>query len=102
MKCGYCGVDLKKAFHIDHVIPHRNGGGCMPSNLLACCAPCNLLKNVLSLEQFRREISYQAERAYKYSVNFRTALRFDQVKVERKPIVFYFEKIGLEFKTRTI
>lgn len=93
-KCGYCGCELGKRFHIDHIEPFaKQSSTCDDSNLMAACIPCNLFKSMLSLGQFRREISYQAERAYKTSVNFRTALRFKQIKVKAKPIVFYFETI---------
>ena len=55
--CGYCGIDLGKKFHIDHVEPFAVSENCGNSNLMAACAPCNLFKSMLSLEQFRREIS---------------------------------------------
>ncbi|MCK4823831.1 HNH endonuclease [bacterium] len=93
-KCGYCGINLGKRFHIDHIMPFANQNStCDDDNLMAACVPCNLFKSMLSLEQFRREISYQAERAHKTSVNFRTAFRFKQIKIKRTDIVFYFEKL---------
>lgn len=100
--CGYCGIDLKKKFHIDHMDAFaRTGSTCDEDNLMAACVPCNLFKSMLDLEQFRREISYQAERAFKYSVNFRMAFKFKQVRIKPTPIVFYFEKLeNCEIKVR--
>lgn len=98
MKCGYCGVDLPKRFHIDHVVPFRsNKGSCDQLNLMAACPKCNNFKSILSVEQFRRELSYQSERAFKRSVNFRMAHKYGQIKLTPHDIVFYFEKLGLSY-----
>ena len=94
-KCGYCGIDLPKVFHIDHVNPKFRRGSCDQENLMAACPQCNNFKSVLTLEQFRRELSYQAERSFKYSVNVRMAHKFKQLKFTPNDIVFYFESIGL-------
>jgi 5-methylcytosine-specific restriction endonuclease McrA len=115
-KCWYCGCELVKGWHADHVEPiirdfdivrdnsdsqftHKtvnNGKSLNPhldklDNLVPSCAPCNLFKSTFSIEGFRMEISYQVERARKSSVNFRTAERFGQISIESKPIVFWFE-----------
>ena len=94
-RCGYCGVKLGK-FHIDHIVPISCAQGSNEmKNLLAACPPCNNLKNTFTLEEFRKEIQAQASRANKYSVNFRTALRFKQIVFPAlpRPIKFYFEEI---------
>ena len=39
--CAYCG---KEATTVDHIIPHSLGGDDHPSNLVACCRPCNSSK----------------------------------------------------------
>lgn len=96
-RCGYCGVGLGKKFHIDHVVAFIENQNCDTSNLLASCIPCNLFKSCLSLEQFRREIGKQSERAFKTSVNFRTAYRFKQIKITLSPIIFYFETLGIKY-----
>lgn len=97
-RCGYCGIDLGEKFHIDHIEPFVSPyASCKVENLMASCVPCNLFKSCLTLEQFRREVSYQAERNIKNSVNARTALRFGQIKITRSPIVFYFEKMESEW-----
>lgn len=111
-KCAYCGCDLlEKGWHADHVEPvlrvidfdassrrlvatgelyHPKND--KENNLYPACAPCNLFKTTFSLEQFRKQIAEQVNRARLYSVNFRTAERFGQVKLTEAPVVFWFEK----------
>ncbi|SKA79392.1 hypothetical protein SAMN03097719_3232 [Pantoea ananatis] len=115
-RCAYCGCELpEKGWHADHVEaalrkwefgPRRQDGtrrtiatgehwrpeNDVMENLFPACAPCNLFKATFSLEGFREQIAEQAERARQYSVNFRTAERFGQVKVTTSPIVFWFER----------
>ncbi|EOV0647684.1 HNH endonuclease [Cronobacter turicensis] len=115
-RCAYCGCELpEKGWHADHVEPvHRKleideearsngkwrlkqtGEFYLPhndklENLFPACAPCNLFKSVFDIEEFRRQIAFQAGRALKTSVNFRTAERFGLVRVIDKPVVFWFE-----------
>jgi 5-methylcytosine-specific restriction endonuclease McrA len=91
--CAYCGCEIVwSAFQVDHIIPKQSGGSDDLENLNPACRQCNNFKNVFSLEEFRREVSMQVERARKYSVNFRTAERFGMIEVKPKPIVFYFEQ----------
>lgn len=114
-KCAYCGCDLpEKGWHVDHVEPIRrdfdvvyspahgahvsrsNGKALNPDlhaieNLFPACAPCNLFKATWSIEDMRREITRQIERARSYSVNFRTAERFGLIRLVDKPVVFWFE-----------
>jgi len=119
--CWYCGLHLpEKGWHIDHFEPvlrtttyksKSNDFGKIPSsikkligsgmqkpqnhtldNMVPSCAPCNLFKSVLSIEEFRREISLQVNRARKTSVNFRTAERFGLIKEITQPVVFWFEQ----------
>lgn len=88
--CGYCGKD--KATVIDHIHPHAHGGPDSEENLMPACKSCNSFKYVWSLEEFRRELSFQLERARKRSINFRMLERFGQVSVVQSEIIFFFEK----------
>ena len=96
--CGYCGYRPDK-LQIDHIDPVRNhwqieDNANYIENLMPACPPCNNFKMTFNLEQFRREIKQQVERARKYSVNFRTAERFGLLKInEEKEVVFYFETL---------
>lgn len=114
--CAYCGQLLpEKGWHADHVEAiHRKleidedarskgkwklkqtGESYRPQhdtleNLYPACAPCNLFKSVYDIEEFRRQIAFQAGRALKTSVNFRTAERFGLVQVVERAVVFWFE-----------
>lgn len=103
-RCGYCGQPLGDSFHADHVEAVRRGcgndGGMLRpdrdtvSNMLPACIPCNLFKGIHSIEQFRKEIAAQVERARNYSVNYRTAERFGLVSPTGATVVFYFEAVA--------
>jgi hypothetical protein len=56
--CAYCGKergpdDGPRSFHIDHVIPMRQGGPNSRWNLVKACNSCNSSKNYDSLIAFR-------------------------------------------------
>jgi hypothetical protein len=108
-RCAYCGCELGQKWHKDHVkAVYRSdsyeSGMWKPENdvednFYPACVPCNLFKSVFTIDEFRNEIALQAERAKKYSVNFRTAERFGLVEIKQKPIVFWFEQYQLERMT---
>lgn len=96
--CAYCGCELPKKWHIDHLQPARRDlttGEYDKSlddvdNLLPACPSCNIIKSSQPLESFRHEI----ENMYN-SVNngtFKVAERYGIVTREKKEIKFYFEK----------
>ncbi|NKG32097.1 HNH endonuclease [Erwinia rhapontici] len=116
-RCAYCGCELpEKGWHADHVeavlrvseqdMKAKEKGlfklkatgevfnkhaDCV-DNLNPACAPCNLFKTSYSLEMFRKQVSLQAERARKSSVNFRTAERFGLIELTNAPVVFWYER----------
>ncbi len=92
-KCGYCGIDLPKRWHVDHVKAFYRGGDCSEENFMASCPQCNMYKGPFSVEQFRSLLRTQVDKARDYSVNFRFAEKYGQVEITNKPIVFYFEEI---------
>ncbi|MBZ6385512.1 MULTISPECIES: HNH endonuclease [Pantoea] len=120
-RCAYCGCELpEKGWHADHVEAvlrvteqcmkaaakgifklkatgevFNQGADCL-DNLFPACAPCNLLKTSYSLEMFRKQVSLQADRGRRSSVNFRTAERFGLIEVVEKPVIFWFEKYQKE------
>ena len=101
---GDCGDSLEgKRWHKDHFEPVRrfDGEPTYPErdhidNIVPACAPCNLFKSVFDIDELRREIEQQVERARQYSVNFRTAERFGLVQIADAKVEFYFEKMGLK------
>lgn len=109
-RCAYCGCELGKAMHADHVEPcirvsrdawsrplpadecylvkpERN----VVSNMMPACAPCNLHKGGYSLEQWRAYLARSAEIVRKQTSTFRAGERFGVITVSEAPIVFYFE-----------
>jgi 5-methylcytosine-specific restriction endonuclease McrA len=48
--CRYCGLDGRASFEnalvmrVDFVVPRARRGKKDPSNLVACCSPCNTIK----------------------------------------------------------
>lgn len=96
-KCAYCGVQLGKTFHVDHVDAiHRERPGHEDRDKSTlkypACQRCNLRKATLSIEQFRQEISRQTERLYRDSSSFRLAFDFGTIVEATVPIRFYFER----------
>ena len=49
-RCQYCGLDGRASFEnalvmrVDFVVPRARKGKKAPSNLVACCIPCNTIK----------------------------------------------------------
>jgi len=103
-KCAYCGCDLPKGWHVDHVVPVVRIGGDYTGkgtddieNLLPACPSCNIIKSSQPLESFREEI----ENMYN-SINngtFKIAERFGIVERQKIKVVFYFEKLGVEVRS---
>lgn len=100
--CWYCGCDLPKRWHVDHVVPvdrdslGRVGPANMHlhnvDNMVPACAPCNLFKSDMTIELFRDMLGAQIRMVRNYSVKFRNAERFGLVQEIKKPIVFWFER----------
>ena len=110
-RCAYCGCDLQKGWHIDHINPIRRNetdesiermnsyrktpltrGKDSIENYNPACRQCNIWKSTYSIEQFRKEVSEQVNRLNNYSANYRNAKRFGLVEEIIKPVIFYFEK----------
>lgn len=101
--CAYCGKTLGPSFHVDHVEPLRRGYQGQKerestSKLFPTCRRCNLRKSMLTLEQFRREISKQVERLRGDSAGFRLAEDFSLVTENVLQVTFYFERFEDEAK----
>ena len=100
-KCAYCGCDiLIGEMQADHVVPigvQKNMENDTIDNMLPACRSCNHYKSTFSLEQFRERISKMHSVLMRDSVTYKNAVRFGIVKRIDKPIVFYFETLGLDF-----
>lgn len=106
-KCYYCGCDLPKRWHSDHLVPiWRNRpdesldrydikrGKDTIENKVPSCPRCNLRKDVFDIETFRDEIAAQVERLMKHSNQFRLALDYGLIEITDKEVEFYFERIN--------
>src|SRR5215813_3679916 len=62
--CQYCGLDGRASFEnalvmrVDFVVPRARKGKKNPSNLVACCAPCNTIKGTRVYKSFNEAKSY--------------------------------------------
>lgn len=111
-RCAYCGCELQKGWHVDHIEPIRRGdsdemidamnknranpivrGTNTIENYNPACRPCNVWKSTYTIEQFRKEIKEQVVRLNKYNANYRNAKRFGLIEETDYNVKFYFESI---------
>ncbi len=95
-KCAYCGCDIEfKKMQVDHFYPQHltrpiefeiNHG----SNLMPSCQKCNNHKSGMTIEMWRKELERHSDMLLK-SAQFLRAVKFGQVVITKKPIVFYYE-----------
>ena len=111
-RCAYCGNALGERWHADHIepivrndwfkshgftargpdYPHRD----TIENMNPACPPCNIDKHSLSLEAWRQMIQRSNEVLLRDVSTFRRAVRYGLVQLSAAPVVFYFEKMGLD------
>lgn len=110
-KCTYCGCELVKGWHVDHVEPIlRNRywdndkrrwitDGChhphldVIDNMTPSCASCNINKHDMDIEQFRSLITGFVRSLNLRSVQYKFAKKYGLVEETEKKVVFYFETI---------
>ena len=62
--CQYCGLDGRASFEnalvmrVDFVVPRAHKGKKDPSNLVACCTPCNTIKGTRVYANFNEAKSH--------------------------------------------
>lgn len=109
-KCAYCGCDLGDRWHADHVeavmrrLVYVRGKGLVATgdldrpqndhigNLMPACAPCNIDKHTMTLEQWRTKLLGATGVLQRNQPTYRHAVRFGLVQETNAPIVFYFER----------
>jgi len=99
--CAYCGIKIERiSFHIDHIQALRRGdrihskkGKDSIENYNPSCPSCNSSKNVLSIEDWRREIQLKINRINRDSAQYRILKRFGLIKETNNAVVFYFETL---------
>ena len=98
-RCAYCGRKITiKQMQVDHFWPqslaHFEIGldNNRPENLMPSCAKCNNHKAGMRPETWRKELQLQIPRLRK-NAQFDRALRFGQIEITEKPVVFFFEEV---------
>ncbi len=115
-RCAYCGEPLTERWHADHFKPvrrdakivqtergyrWRSGPMTRPefdvvSNFMPSCAPCNIDKHAMDLEEWRKKLSRTLDVLNRNYPTYRHARRFGLVAETAQPIVFYFERVAAE------
>jgi 5-methylcytosine-specific restriction endonuclease McrA len=99
-KCAYCGCDLKKGWHIDHIEPVVRGIESKEfskpqnhtiENMNPACASCNIQKNSYTLEQFRENIKQFVNSLNQYSTQYKFAKKYGLITETKIEVKFYFE-----------
>lgn len=111
--CAYCGCDLGELWHADHVVPcerkwvpvngravatgefHRPESNRI-ENFMPACPPCNIDKHMMSIEHWREKLARTLEVLQRNYPTYRHALRFGMLEEKPAPIVFYFERVGVQ------
>jgi len=108
--CAYCGCKLEKGWHVDELLPIKRNrkyvynkrkwiydGTCeYPerlniNNQMPTCASCNINKHSMSLEEFRKLIEGFMSYLNNKNTQYKIAKRYNLIKENIKPIIFYFE-----------
>ncbi|WP_244123144.1 HNH endonuclease [Burkholderia gladioli] len=113
-RCAYCGITLATRWHADHFDPvvravetKRSADGQwrlvsgparhperdVASNYMPSCAPCNISKGQLSLEQWRQWLAGHVASLNAHHTIYRLAKTYGLVQETGAPVVFYFERL---------
>ena len=101
-KCAYCGCDLEKGWHVDHIEPIRRNWeseGCLNpeldvmENKNPSCPSCNINKHSMTLEQYRLTIKCYVDSMNKRMTQYKMAKKYGLIKETGIEVVFYFETL---------
>jgi 5-methylcytosine-specific restriction endonuclease McrA len=113
-RCAYCGCELQKGWHIDHLKPINrvktrrydreqdkfivkiiigNPENDCFENMVPSCPSCNNYKSNYTIEMFRQGIKEMVESLNRYTQNYKFAKKFGLVEETGKPVLFYFETL---------
>ena len=114
-KCAYCGRELQKGWHVDHIEPIerdfiwdktkgrfnqtktcRKPENEVFENYNPACSSCNIQKNSFTVEQFRRNIEQFVNSLNMYSTQYKFAKRYNLVTETNSKVIFYFETVYQE------
>jgi len=114
-RCAYCGCELSKGWHVDHIEAvvrrkkridgklvdagfERPENDCV-ENMAPSCPPCNIQKHGQTVEVFRSQIAAFINSLNQYHSIYRFAKRYGLIEETNKPVVFYFETIAANEST---
>lgn len=101
--CAYCGCELPKIWHIDHMLPVQRspftGEKLHPErdhidNMMPSCPSCNINKHSETLEQFRKMIKGYMKHLNEISTQFKMAKKYGLVSENDIEVKFYFETLN--------
>ncbi len=111
-KCAYCGCELTKGWHADHIEPivrdfiynknkqrfetngiYRNPENDNLQNYNPSCPSCNIQKNSYTLEQFRENIKQFVNSLNQYSTQYKFAKKYGLISETDIEVKFHFETV---------
>ena len=111
--CAYCGCELLKGWHADHIKPIRrkfkydrgkarlvHTGECRHparetiENCHPACRSCNINKHSMTIEEFRGLLTGFIKSLNRDSTQYKVAKRYGLIQEIEKPVVFFFESFG--------
>jgi 5-methylcytosine-specific restriction endonuclease McrA len=96
-KCAYCGIELKKGWHVDHIKPKVFGGTDDLENLNPSCKDCNTYKCHANLEGYRSQLhkmlNEKMEYLFKSKTKMQVAMNMGSIQHTLWDGKFYFEKL---------
>ena len=116
-RCAYCGEELGKRWHADHVkaVFRRHklirqpgqgyktqlvGADCIENdaldNFMPACAPCNLSKATYTLDQWRDVLAGYVGALDRNAPTYRMAKKHGLIVETHIRVEFYFEKLARE------
>jgi hypothetical protein len=97
-KCAYCGIELIKGWHVDHINPKVYGGKDDLENLNPSCKDCNNYKCHSQLETFRmyakQMFNERLDYLFKSKVKMQVAINMGVITHKEWDGIFYYERVG--------